>query len=55
MRACMAVGIAGVLLSGCTIERFHRDVGVTLDYARLKNSTEVRANQRWQLQQTWTH
>ena len=51
MRVCMVVGITVALLCGCTVERFHRDVGVTLDYARFKNSTEVRANQRWQLRQ----
>ena len=51
MPVWLLIGIFATLLGGCTIERFHRDVGVTLDYARLKNSTEVRAAQRWQLQQ----
>ena len=36
-------------VAGCTIERFHRDVRVTTDYARFTHSTTVHQDARWQL------
>ena len=49
MLRVLAVCVLLGAVAGCTIERFHRDVRVTTDYARFTHSTAVHHDARWQL------
>ena len=51
VRTSVMIAMLG-LIGGCTIERFHRDVGVTLDYARFSSGTTIHQQTRWQLPQS---